>query len=194
MSIMICRFPIALALLLTTVFSASAESPTNVVHKLVAAIRKADRTAIAAAYARLNPADSSWLDSLLESDENEFLSPTWCPESKTEGDAAVVVVATLKTRVFPDIDPCYLIRKDGKWLILPKHTQIEIARGWVPETTMQSLQTLKTWYTGRKKQLYAELNAEVEQATPQNAQEAKNVMSKLLTKRDPNGFPAPHRK
>jgi len=192
------RFLVPLTILLAAVVPASAESPTNVVHKLIAAVRNADKSAVAALYAKLadRPTDVSWLDSLLSSDDGDLISPTWCPDSKMDGDAAVVVVATLKKRGPLDIDPCYLVRQNGKWLVLPKHTDIRVAQRSVSEVTMNSLESLKTWFTGREKQLYAELEAEAEQAKPppRSAEEGRAVLAKVLSKRDPHGFPEPRRK
>jgi hypothetical protein len=194
-----CRNFILFAVLLgATVSVHAAESPIDVVHKLTAEIRKTNRTAIATLYVKLNdrPVDLSWLDALLESGDNDFISPTWCPDSRIEGDASVVIVATLKNTGALDIDPCYLVRTNDKWLILPKHTRIDVARGTVSDDTMKSLESLKDWYTAREKTLHSELETEAmrNDPPPRNAQEARRLLSNLLTKRDPHGFPTSHRK
>jgi hypothetical protein len=195
MSYRILSVLLASLALISAVFAA--ETPTDVVHQLTDAIRKADRSKIASFYATLNgkPAELSWLDDLLASDDNDFISPTWCVDAKTEGDAAAVIVATLKKRGPLDLDPCYLIRRDSKWLILPEHTRIEVARGAVPEPTMKGLETLKAWYDARKKEIYEELEREAKttKPPPQNSDEARTLLLKLLSKMDPKGFPTPRR-
>jgi hypothetical protein len=174
--------------------SLQADEPTAVVHRLTDAIRKGDKKAISPFYATLNDKspDLSVIDRILESDENDFISPTWCFDSKTNGDAAVVLVGSLKGRTL-DVDPCYLIRVAGQWRILPEHTQIEVARGAVSESTMQSLQELADWYKPRKKTLYQEIGKELaaswKKETPPTEAEARMHMIEVFSKRDPKGHP-----
>lgn len=174
--------------------SLQADEPSDVVHRLTDAIRKGDKKAIASFYAKLNDMspDLSVIDRLLESDENDFVSPTWCFDNKTSGEAAVVLVGSLKARKL-DVDPCYLIRVAGEWRILPAHTQIEVARGAVPDATMKSLQELADWYKPRKKSLYEEIGKELaatwKKDAPPTEAEARLHMIEVFSKRDPKGHP-----
>jgi hypothetical protein len=164
----------------------AAETPTDVIRQLTEVIRKGDRDKVAAFYATLGgkPPDMSWLDAFLASDDNQFVSPTWCLDAKIEDYGAVVV------------DPCYLIRQDSRWRVLPKHSQIDVARSAVPQRTMKALEKVQAWFDTREKEIYRELEREAGAAKPQpqNADEAQKVLIKLLSKRDPQGFPTPRTK
>jgi hypothetical protein len=176
----------------------AAETPTDVIRQLTEVIRKGDRDKVAAFYATLGgkPPDMSWLDAFLASDDNQFVSPTWCLDAKIEDDGAVVVIATLRKRGTLDLDPCYLIRQDSRWRVLPKHSQIDVARSAVPQRTMKALEKVQAWFDTREKEIYRELEREAGAAKPQpqNADEAQKVLIKLLSKRDPQGFPTPRTK
>lgn len=173
-----------------------ADEPIDVAHRLTDAIRGGDKAVIAPFYATLKsaPLAPSWIDSLVASPDSDFNSPIWCFDSKTNHDAAVVIVGSLKRRNL-DLDPCYMIRVPGRWRVLPKHTDIEIARGSVPEATMKALEQLAAWYKSRKNALLDELGKELEASWKKPAQptqeEARKLLVELFSRRDPKGHPAP---
>jgi hypothetical protein len=180
--------------LLASASSALADQPIDVVHRLVDAIRNGDKAAIGPFYATLNgkAADLAWIDTVLQSDDNDFVSPTWCFESKTINDAAVVIVGSLKRRNL-DLDPCYMIRVGDQWRILPEHTDIKVAWGAVPESTMEALQQLTDWYSSRTNTLFEEIGRELEASwkkkTPPTPAETHKLMVDAFSKRDPKGHP-----
>src|SRR5687767_13572974 len=107
---MLTRLLFLACLVITSIVPALAETPIQVVHQLTDAIRKGDKAAIAPFYVTFKGGvlDLTWIDSLLASSENDFVSPTWCFDSKTNIGAAVVIVGSLKGRIL-DLDPCYMV-------------------------------------------------------------------------------------
>jgi hypothetical protein len=191
---MFARLFIAFCLLVCLTSRSNADGPIEVVHRLTDAIRKGEKAGIAPFYLAVKdrPLDLSWIDSLLASQENDFISPTWCFDAKTNNDAAAVVVGSLKRRNL-DLDPCYMVRLAGEWRILPLHTDIEIASSTVSDPTMKALQQVAAWYKSRKPALLAELGKELEatwkKPAPPGAEEARKHMIEIFSKRDPKGHP-----
>lgn len=69
-------------------------------------------------------------------------------------DVAVVILndlAPTKTRI--DLDPAYLIRIDGAWLVLPKWTKCDRKQFEFDEPTLQRFAKLKAWFKSQKPEL-----------------------------------------
>ncbi len=185
------RLLLCLCLILAGIIPALARTPTEIIHRLTDAIRKGDKAAIVSFYAPLKdkPLDLSSIASL----ETDLIAPAWCFESRTNHDAAVVIVGALKGHNM-DLDPFYMIRVAGEWRVLPRHTNIEVARATVSDSTMKALEALADWFEPRKSSLRDELRTELQAAwkkpTSPTPEEARQHMFEHFAKRDP-GHPTP---
>jgi hypothetical protein len=185
------RLLLSLGLILAGILPALARTPIEVIHRLTDAIRKGDKAAIAPFYAPLKdkPLDLSSIASL----ESDLIAPAWCFESRTNHDAAVVIVGALKGHNM-DLDPFYMIQLAGEWRVLPRHTDIEVARATVSDSTMKALEGLADWFEPRKSSLRDELRTELQAAWKKpnspTLEEAREHTIEILSKRDP-GHPKP---
>ena len=188
-----------IASLLLVAYAHAEDTPADVVHQLTDAVRKNDPAKVAVLHASIDgkAPDLTWLDELYERPgEHEFISPTWCLDTKIDGEAAVAVLGFYKRML--DIDPCYMIRIGKQWRILPGETDFESSRSALPAATVKSLEKLKLWYDARTVEIGDELEAEAhktwKKSEPPTREEGRELAISLLAKRDPKGFSTPKNK
>jgi hypothetical protein len=72
-------------------------------------------------------------------------------EEKIDDDCAVIIINESKKegRKSFDIDPVYLIKQDGAWMVFPHLTNWEIAEQ-VAKDKVESYKKLEEWYKTRK--------------------------------------------